>query len=224
MDGEKVLMSDLREDIRIIYQSEKDAVVYKPAGIATQLSDDVKGSSLESNLKTLLGKENIFFPHRLDRVTSGLLLVCFDRETAAYYSGQIRDRKFKKHYRCLAESSIPDPEKLTGIHKRFIKTAGGKSSIVNSGGKPSFLEIISVIPENSLPGLYKVYISLITGRTHQIRVMLADLGIPLSGDKLYNPSSKFKDFYLESVVLEFSDTEGVNRYFDSDNKIIRRIK
>ncbi len=224
MDGEKVLMADLREDIRIVYRSEKEAVVYKPAGMATQLSNDIKGSSLESKLKSILGKNEIFFPHRLDRVTCGLLLVCFDKDTVALYNEQIRKGGFSKYYVAKVESSISEPAGLTGTHKRYLKTINGKSRIVKSGGAPSFLEIIKFEPAPGSHEQYYALIHLITGRTHQIRVMLADLGIPLSGDKLYNPASKFKDFYLESAALEFSDTEGINRYFETDNKIIRRIK
>lgn len=218
MDGKKVLMNSESEKIQIIYRTEKEAVVYKPAGMATQLSDDIKCSSLESILKKQLGKEEIYFPHRLDRITRGLLLVCFDRETVAYYNEQMRQKKFEKHYRCLVEPSVTEPEKLTGIHSRFIKTESGRSRIVQSGGKPSFLEIISILPSEAEKGLYKVEIRLITGRTHQIRVMLSDLGIPLSGDRLYNPDSKFKQFYLESVMLRFTDAAGVERCFGDQNK------
>ncbi len=206
-------MQDIAGRIKTIYQTEEEAVVYKPAGMATQLSDDINGSSLESNLKKLLGKENVFFPHRLDRVTCGLLLVCFDRETAAYYSKEMRERKFEKHYSCLSESSITGPDKLVGIHKRYIKTEAGRSRIVQSGGKPSFLEILSIDPDSTRAGLYKVNIRLITGRTHQIRVMLPDLGLPLAGDRIYNPGSKYKEFYLESVMLKFTDTDGVEKMF-----------
>jgi len=206
-------MNSDREIIQIVYRTEKEAVVYKPAGTAAQLSDDIKGSSLESILKKQLAKEEIYFPHRLDRITRGLLLVCFDRETVAYYNEQMRQKKFEKHYQCLVEPSVTEPEKLTGIHSRFIKTESGRSSIVQSGGKPSFLEIISILPSEAEKGLYKVEIRLITGRTHQIRVMLSDLGIPLSGDHLYNRDSKFKEFYLESVMLKYTDTDGVERCF-----------
>ncbi len=218
MDGKKVLMNSDPEEIRIIYRTEKEAVVYKPARMATQLSDDIKGSSLESILKKQFGKEDIYFPHRLDRITRGLLLVCFDKETVAYYNEQMKQKKFEKHYQCLVEPSVPEPEQLTGIHSRFIKTKSGRSRIVQSGGKPSFLEIVSAAPSEDENGLYKVKIRLITGRTHQIRLMLSDLGIPLSGDRLYNPDSKFKQFFLESVMLKFTDTDGLERCFGDQNK------
>ena len=200
----------------ILIQTDREAVVYKPAGMATQLSDDVKGSSLESLLKRELGKKDIFFPHRLDRVTRGLLIVAFDKETAAYYSVQIRIGKIEKYYLCESEKVTPEDIKiLCGNHKRYIKTEKGKSRIVNSGGKPSFLEIISIDPVPESEDRFKIFIRLITGRTHQIRVMLADMGIPLCGDRLYNPDSKHKIFYLEAAVLKYTDTEGKERFIKS---------
>lgn len=200
----------------VLIQTEHEAVVYKPAGMATQLSDDVKGSSLESLLKRELGKKDIFFPHRLDRVTRGLLIVTFDKQTAAYYSEQIRIGKIEKYYLCESEKVTPeDIKSLFGTHKRYIKTEKGRSRIVKSGGKPSFLEIISIDPVPESEDRFKIFIRLITGRTHQIRVMLADMGIPLCGERLYNPDPKYKNFYLEAAVIKFTDTEGKERVIKS---------
>jgi len=206
------------EKPKILAKTEREAIVYKPAGMATQLSDDTKGTSLESVLKKQLDQNEIFFPHRLDRVTRGLLLVCFNKETVAYYNDQIKARKFSKHYICRSELKTGEPEKLIGEHKRYLKTTGNKSIVVNSGGAPSFLEILVIEPAPRRPGQFHVLIKLITGRTHQIRVMLADLGIPLSGDHLYNPESRRKDFYLESLILKFTDTnEKEQNFFYEDN-------
>ncbi len=216
------MSADLKEKIMILYQTETEAVVYKPAGIATQLSDDIKGYSLESILKNLLGKKNIYFPHRIDRITCGLIMVCFDKNTVAYYNEQIRNGNFSKYYLARVESKTQDPQKLTGTHKNFIKTEHGKSRIVRSGGAPSFLEILSVNPLPDGSGRYNVLIRLITGRTHQIRVMLAGMDIPLAGDKLYNPGSRFNEFFLESSVLEFTDPAGVKRTFSSTYKIVHK--
>ncbi|MBN2858524.1 MAG: RNA pseudouridine synthase [Candidatus Delongbacteria bacterium] len=205
------------EKPEILIQTEREAVVYKPAGIATQLSDDVKGSSLESILKAELGKQEIFFPHRLDRVTRGLLIVAFDKETASYYGEQIKNGRIEKYYICEAENTGSiDITSLVGTHKRFIKTENGRSRIVKSGGKPSFLEIISIDPVHESKERYRVFIRLLTGRTHQIRVMLADMGIPLCGDRMYNPDPKYKDFYLEAAVLRFNDSDGKERLIKSE--------
>lgn len=201
------------EKPKILAQTDRYAVIFKPAGIATQLSDDKNESSLESILKKTLGKEHIFFPHRLDRVTQGLLLIAFDKETVAYFNNEIKNKRFDKFYLAKVETKIPDPETLIGVHKRFIKVDDNISRIVKSGGLPSFLEILSIEPAPESPEFYHVLVKLLTGRMHQIRVMLADMGIPLCGDFLYNPDSKGKDFYLESIVLNFMDTKGTEQSF-----------
>lgn len=201
------------EKPKILIQTEKWAVIFKPAGIATQLSDDAKGSSLEAVLKSTLEKKHIFFPHRLDRITQGLLLVAFDKETVAYFNDEIKNKRFDKYYLAKVESDIPDPSNLIGIHKRFIKVEDKLSRIVKSGGLPSFLEILAIEPAPESPECYHVLVKLLTGRMHQIRVMFADMGIPLCGDFLYNSESKFKDFYLESIVLKFMDITGTEQSF-----------
>jgi len=206
------------EKPKILIQTEKWAVIFKPAGMATQLSDDAKGSSLESYLKQELQKDTVYFPHRLDRITQGLLLIAFDKETVAYFNNEIKNKRFDKYYLAKVESNIPDPLNLIGIHKRFIKVEEKISRIVKSGGLPSFFEILSIEPAPESPEFYHVLVKLLTGRMHQIRVMLADMGIPLCGDFLYNPDSKSNDFYLESIVLNFMDTKGIEQsFYCSDN-------
>jgi 23S rRNA pseudouridine955/2504/2580 synthase len=202
--------------IKILWQTENEAVVFKPAGISVQLSNDVKGSSLESVLKIKLGKDHIYFPHRLDRVTCGLLLICFDKETTAYYGDLIKNGEVSKYYKCLSEkTSTAEISTLTGIHKSYLKTDDKITRCVKSGGKPSFLEILTIEPSKEHEKQFSVSIRLITGRTHQIRAMLADIGLPLSGDTLYNPGSKYKNFYLESFMLKFKDLSGTERIFQT---------
>jgi len=201
------------EKPKILIQTEKWAVIFKPAGMATQLSDDSNRSSLEAVLKSMLEKEHIFFPHRLDRITQGLLLVAFDKETVAYFNDEIKNKRFDKYYLAKVESEIPDPLNLIRIHKRFIKVEDKISRIVKSGGLPSFLEILAIEPAPESPECYHVLVKLLTGRMHQIRVMLADMGIPLCGDFLYNAKSSNKDFYLESLVLKFMDTTDTEQSF-----------
>lgn len=211
------------EKPKILIQTEKWAVIFKPAGMATQLSDDSKGSSLEAVLKSMLEKEHIFFPHRIDRITQGLLLVAFDKETVAYFNDKIKNKRFDKYYLAKVEANIPDPLNLIGIHKRFIKVEDKISRIVKSGGLPSFLEILAIEPAPESPECYLVLVKLLTGRMHQIRVMFADMGIPLCGDFLYNPDSKDKDFYLESIILSFNDPEGLRKTFFCEGNLNRNM-
>ena len=199
--------------IKILHRSENELVVFKPTGIATQLSNDIKDSSLENILKKQLKVNNLFFPHRLDRVTSGLLLVALNKEAITFYGEEIKSTHFQKYYIARVENNIKNIRELIGTHKRFLKVQGNTSAIVKSGGKPSFLDILHIQPSLKNKENYDIFIRLITGRMHQIRVMLADLGIPLCGDHLYNKKAGSKNrlnnnFYLESVILKFKDMDG----------------
>jgi 23S rRNA-/tRNA-specific pseudouridylate synthase len=207
-DDEKTNMKT--EKIKILHRSEDEIVVFKPAGIATQLSNDIKCSSLENILKEQLGVKDLFFPHRLDRVTSGLLLIALHKEAIAFYGEEVKSTHFQKYYVAQVENNIEDIFGLIGTHKRYLKIEGNVSMIVKSGGKPSFLDILKIQPCSKNKNNYNVFIRLITGRMHQIRVMLADLGIPLYDDHLYNKKAGSKNrlnnnFYLESIILKFKD-------------------
>ena len=201
------------EKIKILHRSENEIVVFKPAGIATQLSNDIKGSSLESILKKQLRVKELFFPHRLDRVTSGLLLIALHKEAITFYGEEVKSIHFQKYYVAQVENNTKNIRSLIGTHKRFLKVQGNTSTIVKSGGKPSFLDILCIQPCLKNKDHYEIFIRLITGRMHQIRIMLADLGIPLCGDHLYNKKASSKDrlndnFHLESVILKFKDMDG----------------
>ena len=199
--------------IKILHSSENEIVVFKPAGIATQLSDDIKGSSLENMLMKQLGVKELFFPHRLDRVTSGLLLIALHKEAITFYGEEIKSTHFQKYYVAQVEDNTEDIRALIGTHKRYLKIEGNVNTIVKSGGKPSFLDILHIQPNLKNKNNYEVLIRLITGRMHQIRIMLANLGIPLCGDHLYNKKAGSKNrlndnFYLESIILKFKDMDG----------------
>ena len=198
--------------IKILHQSENEIIVFKPAGIATQLSNDIKGSSLENILKKQLRVNDLFFPHRLDRITSGLILIALSKEAVTFYGEEIKSKHFQKYYVAQVENNTENIRSLIGTHKRYLKIEGNVNTIVHSGGKPSFLDILSIEPSLKNKDHYVVFIRLITGRMHQIRVMLADLGIPLYGDHLYNKKAGSKDrlgdnFYLESIILKFKDMD-----------------
>ena len=198
--------------IKILHQSENEIVVFKPAGIATQLSNDIKDSSLENILKKQLGVKELFFPHRLDRVTSGLLLIALHKEAIAFYGEEVKSTHFQKYYVAQVENNTNDIIGLIGTHKRYLKVEGNVSKIVKSGGKPSFLDILQIQPSSKNKNNYNVFIRLITGRMHQIRVMLANLGIPLFDDHQYNKkagsTNRLKNnFYLESIILKFKDMD-----------------
>jgi len=177
---------------RILFEDEWLIVVDKPAGLPTQPTLDVKRPSLFSVLQEYLGRRDGGAPylglhHRLDRDTSGVVLFTKDRRanaaTAALFSGKTA----QKTYQALASekpgAACPDTwrvENYLGAVGRVGKAT--KFGAVRSGGDPAQT---SFQVRERLAGALLVEAQPHTGRTHQIRVHLAEGGNPILGDEFY---------------------------------------
>lgn len=182
-----------------------ELVVFKPAGLASELPRDPTADSLLTRLRAD-GFDDLRLVHRLDAPTCGVMMIARSGQVAAYYSQEIAARRWRKVYIATVAASIDRAQTLIGEHKAYLSTAGRVARLVRSGGKPSFLTIVHASPADH--ATTHLLIRLHTGRFHQIRVMLAGLGAPLTGDILYNgPTGAF---YLEHVLLSarlFGSTE-----------------
>lgn len=207
------MLNKNRLNIPVLMETDNDIVVVKPAGMASQLTSDPNNTSLISKIKKACS-DNLQpeLPHRLDRITRGLMLVSLTKEATVFHNENIRNNRWFKYY--LARVSCRndlDLQKLIGIHKAYLRQKGNKAEIVRSGGKPSFLDILQISPAPGKKNQYHIFLKLLTGRFHQIRAMFANLGFPLTDDFLYNNKKKGKkglkkeDFYLEAIILKFID-------------------
>lgn len=179
--------------------SGHEIVVAKPPGLASELPRDPNADSLISRLRAE-GFDDLRLVHRLDSPACGVMVVARTEEAAAHYSAEIAARRWQKFYIAEVALAPARAQKLTGPHKAFLSTEGRKAVVVRSGGKPSFLTIVHVSGAPDHAGRSHVLVQLHTGRFHQIRVMLSELGAPLVGDALYGgpPGSAL---YLEHVLL-----------------------
>lgn len=196
------------DGIAIVRLSAHDVVALKPAGMACELSSDPRGVSLVFGLRRMLEGRAVRLPHRLDRVARGLVVAALTDEAIAFHGEQLRLGRWKKHYLARVR-----PDKgvvvagVLGLHEAFLKTRGSRTEIVRSGGKPSFLEILAAAPAPERPGEAHLLVRLLTGRRHQIRAMLAAMGLPLVGDPLYGREATRRavGFYLEHAALELPE-------------------
>lgn len=186
----------------LLQRSEHDVVVLKWPGTACSLTTDPHGRSLQAQLQQRLGLPRVHLVHRLDRVSCGIVVVALSQAAAAFHGAQIQARAWTKLYVARIRAPRGGVEALIGTHRRYLKTKRGRTEIVRSGGKPSSLEVLAVGPSPDRAGQLCVLIELHTGRRHQIRAMLADLGAPLAGDRLYGGG--VGAVYLEHVLLRFS--------------------
>jgi 23S rRNA-/tRNA-specific pseudouridylate synthase len=198
----------------VLHETPHEIVVVKPAGMASELTSDPRGVSLISRLRRACPPPLLpRLPHRLDRVSRGLVLVALTPQAIAFHGAQIRSRQWDKYYLVRVHLPPSQPvEALLGQHKAYLKRVRHRARIVRSGGKPSFLEILAIHPAPDRPGQAHALVKLLTGRFHQVRVMLQGLGMPLVGDPFYGvdaPPGQGRrgrdDFYLEHVVLKYVD-------------------
>jgi 23S rRNA-/tRNA-specific pseudouridylate synthase len=141
--------------------------------------------------------------HRLDAPACGLLLVARTQPAAAHYAVEIAARRWQKIYVARAAAPVDRARRLIGAHAAHLRTVGRAARVVRSGGRPSRLTILDAQGVPGVAGESHVLVDLHTGRFHQIRVMLAQLGAPLTGDRTYGgPESR--PFYLEHVRLGVS--------------------
>lgn len=197
-------------DLTVLYEDEYLMVVDKPAGILTHnVPGRAKESSVADFARPLVESANTERPgivHRLDRDTSGLVIIAKTSEVEAYLQAQFQDHLVKKTYLALVEGKPKLAQ--ARIDLPIIRsTAEPLKRRVGSGGKPS-------VTDYEVVGSYEGY-SLVkarpqTGRTHQIRVHLAHLGHPIAGDQLYGATrpNGLKRQFLHATELEFTGLDG----------------
>lgn len=184
--------------IRLVETTAQELVVVKPAGLQCEVPRDSDADSLVRQLAHQ-GFESLRLVHRLDAPACGLVVIARTAETAAYYGREIFERRWHKWYVARVARPAERVISLVGSHKAYLKTEGNSALIVHAGGKPSFLDVVSVAPAPASPDQSDVLIRLHTGRFHQIRVMMANLGAPLVGDQRYGGPRG--TMYLEHVML-----------------------
>lgn len=173
-------------DVPVIYEDEHLAIVNKPAGLATS-GNDFK--NLENTLSFNLKVVNGFQPqpvHRLDRATSGLLIVAKSAKSRILLGEMLADRKVNKFYHAIVHGNIEVPHTID----------------TQIDGKPATTVILDVMPTIKQQ-LKLLKLSPHTGRTHQLRIHCARSGFPIVGDTIYGDHSIGKGLLLCATQLSF---------------------
>lgn len=193
-------------DLHILYEDTHLIVCYKPSGIATQTSK-VGAVDMVSLLKQYLGGAYVAVIHRLDQPVEGILVFAKTPIAAKELSKQVQTSQFGKHYKAVL-SGIPK-EKQARLEDYLVKdTRTNTSSISSETTKNAKKAVLFYEVEQELDlERCLVDIRLETGRHHQIRVQMANLGCPIWGDTKYNPFMKrekgWKKIALCAYRLEF---------------------
>ena len=196
----------------IIYEDKEILVIHKPAGIATQTAK-LGQADVVSELKNYLKQkgENTYLAvvHRLDQPVEGLLVFAKTQNAAKKLSADLQNGRLKKYYHALVPLQ-PALDRKEGHLTDYLCKDGrtNLSRVVsrdNAEGKKAQLEWKLCGQYSQGENNYALAeIELFTGRHHQIRVQLSQAGIPLLGDRKYNPAGeKGTSLGLCSCSLEF---------------------
>jgi tRNA pseudouridine32 synthase / 23S rRNA pseudouridine746 synthase len=202
-------------DIAVLYQDADIVVVDKPHFLATMPRGQHVAQTALVRLRQELGLPELSPAHRLDRLTAGVLLFTTRRELRGAYQMLFARGLVSKTY--LARAAV-DPSLVLPrlVRSRIIKHRGQLQAVCDPGipNAETLVELLS--PD----GLYRL--TPRTGRTHQLRVHMASLGIPITGDPLYPnvidvPAGDFSaPLRLLAQRIEFDDPfTGVRREFAS---------
>ncbi|TLM76348.1 23S rRNA pseudouridine(955/2504/2580) synthase RluC [Microbulbifer harenosus] len=177
-------------------------VVNKPAGLAVHGGSGVRLGLIEALRQMYPESPFMELVHRLDRDTSGAILVARKRAVLLHIQSELRAGKLGKSYLALAAGKWPRGRKLVEapLKKNTLKS-GERMVVVDGEGKPSTTRFQV---EERFNGATLMSAEPVTGRTHQIRVHAQFVGCPLAGDAKYTPdevNSAFRDLGLRRLFL-----------------------
>ena len=166
----------------IVFENDFVLVLNKPSGVPSHPSvDNIIENSLTQT--SLARRFPLFVTHRLDTLTSGLIVYAKKPAFVKSFNIQLQERSISKKYVALVESSQHFKNKLTHYMDPTAGTPKKLSDNATEGWPICELEILA--QREIAPDLSWVKINLLTGRTHQIRVHFSYLGWPLMGDSVY---------------------------------------
>ena len=184
--------------ITIVEQNAEFVVVNKPANCNFHDEGDI-GEGLFNQVKKLVSCQDLYPVHRLDKITSGLIIFAKTLNCAQQFQQAFTQHQIEKYYLAVSEHK---PKKKQGlISGDMEKSRRGAWKLVRSQNKPAITQFFSYhLGAGKRLFLLKPH----TGKTHQIRVALNSIGAPILGDPLYNKSSVSDRGYLHAYALKFT--------------------
>lgn len=204
--------------LEVVWEDENMAVINKPSGMLTHPTTIEKEGTLVNallfkygeNLSDLNGEFRRGIVHRLDRNTSGLIMIAKNNNTHEYLVEEMKEKRFTKKYLAIVRGIIDDEE--FDINKPIGRDLRHpEKQCVTPDGKESLTKVKVI---ERLDNATLIELTLVTGRTHQIRVHMASIGHPVFNDTLYGFGKmkiKTEEQVLQSYKLEFDKPFGEER-------------
>ena len=192
----------------ICYEGHGVMVIDKPAGMAVHSGSGLSWGVVDVVRKMRPGK-NVDLVHRLDRETSGCLLLALDGDALRELNTQIKNNQIEKRYLCLLDGQLKHD--LVEVNEPIGKfeRSGQRFMRVDPEGKPAHTTFRLLQNYGSCSFAEA---QLHTGRTHQIRVHAVHLGMSLVGDKRYSPATRQKFWKAQGVKRMFLHAHQVRFY------------
>lgn len=199
IEDEKIDYDPIEGNLNIIYEDEHSLVVSKDANITVNSKNQISLCNYIAHYFKKSGQESkIRLVNRLDMDTSGLMLIAKNKFSHAFYQKQLEENTMKKKYIALVDGRI-NIDLL--YENKFSYNDEKKNYEPSDNGKISrtYFKTKRIEKDYSI-----IECEIFTGRTHQIRASLRDLGYPIWGDSLYGSDKKLNRFLLHSYKLEFT--------------------
>lgn len=231
---EEVKIEPQNIPLDIVWEDENMLVVNKPSGMLTHPTTIERENTLVNallykygdNLSDINGEFRRGILHRLDRNTSGLLMVAKNNPTHEFLASQIKEKTAIRSYLAIVKGSVKDESGVINLPIGRHPTQPHKMAVVE-GGKPSITEYR--VLERFKNSTY-VELTLKTGRTHQIRVHMSYFRTPVFNDTLYGARAekiKTQEQVLQAYKLEFTkpnSDERIKLQIEPDEKIQKVLK
>jgi len=193
----------------LLLEDDSLMAIDKPSGVAVHGGSGVSFGVIEQLRQARPQAKLLELVHRLDRDTSGILLVAKKRSALKHLQEQFRERETGKTYLALVKGDWPDKVKVIDepLHK-FLLPDGERRVRVTTAEDPDGMRSITLVKvAQRLQGATLLEVTIKTGRTHQIRVHLASQGHPIAGD------DKYGDFEWNRQLLKPGARVGLKRMF-----------
>ena len=199
----------VKKDLEVLFEDENLLIINKPAGELSQKAEAKDVSMNEYALGYLQEKGDIteeslkvFKPsvcNRLDRNTSGILIVAKTYQAAREFGTALSKRSVRKYYQCIVKGEVKKAEKIDGFLWKDEKT--NKVEIYKTLKKDAAEIHTAYQPLKHKDGLTLLEVHLITGRAHQIRAHLSSIGHPILGDPKYGDRKLSKKYGVKYQLL-----------------------
>jgi len=182
-----------RLDLPVVLEDSSLLVVDKPSGVAVHGGSGVSFGVIESLRAARPQARFLELAHRLDRDTSGLLVLCKKRSALVALHRMLREGQVEKIYLAVVRGGYDGPREIRASLHKYVTGSGERRVAVGEDGMAAVTRI-RVLKKSSRFSLLEA--RLVTGRTHQIRVHLAHAGHPIIGD------DKYGDFALNRELKQ----------------------